>query len=75
MIDTRVGIVASTNLNRRSYIHDTENGFVFLDRAVAQALHAEAERYWAMSDVDDDPAPNGLPLALFDAVPWLKQFF
>ncbi|GKY89508.1 hypothetical protein STA1M1_33770 [Sinisalibacter aestuarii] len=75
VIDGRLGIVASSNLNRRSYIHDTENGLVFLDRRVARALRAEAERFWAMSDGRDDEHPYTLLLQMFDAVPWLEQFF
>lgn len=75
VIDGRLGVVASSNLNRRSYIHDTENGLMFLDPAVAGRLRAEAERYWAMSGTEDDKNTYTLPLALFAAIPWLEQFF
>jgi phosphatidylserine/phosphatidylglycerophosphate/cardiolipin synthase-like enzyme len=75
VIDDRLGIVASSNLNRRSYFHDTENGLVFLDRAVVRGLKAEAERYWAMSDAQDDPHAYALLLKLFEVMPWLEQYF
>lgn len=75
VIDGRLGVVASSNLNRRSYIHDTENGLMFLDPGVAGRLRAEAERYWAMSGTEDDKNAYTLPLALFAAIPWLEQFF
>lgn len=74
VIDDRLGIVASSNLNRRTYYHDTENGLVFLDRAVARGLKAEAERYWAMSGEQDDTAPYTLLLKLFEAFPWIEQY-
>ncbi|TYB82521.1 phospholipase D-like domain-containing protein [Maritimibacter fusiformis] len=75
VIDGRLGVVASTNLNRRSYIHDTENGLVFLDRKVARALHAEAELFWAMGGTEDDPDDRALAIGMFEAIPWLEQFF
>lgn len=75
VIDGRLGLVTSSNLNRRSFIHDTENGLVFLDSAVAARLRAEAERYWAIGADADDPNPYTLPLGLLHAVPWLEQFF
>lgn len=74
VIDGRLGLVASSNLNRRSFIHDTENGLVFLDSNVAARLRAEAERYWAIGAEADDPQPYTLPLGLLHAVPWLEQF-
>lgn len=74
VIDNRLGVVASTNLNRRSYYHDTENGLVFLDRAVAGALRAEATRLWAMGGIEDDTEEYRLINALFKALPWLEQY-
>lgn len=74
VIDDRLGIVASSNLNRRSYLHDTENGLVFLDRAVVRGLKAEAERYWARSDIGEDTQSFKLLLKLFEAMPWIEQY-
>jgi phosphatidylserine/phosphatidylglycerophosphate/cardiolipin synthase-like enzyme len=74
VIDDRLGVVASSNLNRRTFYHDSENGLVFLDRAVVRGLKAEAERYWAMSGVEDDPEPYTLLLKLFEALPWIEQY-
>lgn len=75
VIDSHLGVVSSSNLNRRSFIHDTENGLVFLDRAVASALRAEAERIWAKGATEDDPHDHGFFSALFEAFPWLEQYF
>lgn len=75
VVDGRLGVVASSNLNRRSYIHDTENGLVFLDRGVAARLRAEAERFWAIAIDGDDDNAYAAPLSLFAAFPWLEQFF
>lgn len=44
VIDERLGVVTSSNLNRRSFLHDTENGLIFLDRAVAGQLKAVVMR-------------------------------
>ncbi|MCC0079799.1 MAG: phosphatidylserine/phosphatidylglycerophosphate/cardiolipin synthase family protein [Rhodobacter sp.] len=49
-IDGRLAIVASTNLNRRSFAHDFENGLVFMDRDMAQGLNAIIQSYVARGD-------------------------
>jgi len=38
VIDGRLAIVGSTNLNQRSFVHDMENGVVVLDRRLAAQL-------------------------------------
>jgi hypothetical protein len=63
VVDDRLGIVTSTNLNRRSFVRDTENGLVFLDRDVARALRGEIER--AMRSSERDPK---LPVS-----PWIGE--
>lgn len=40
VIDGRLAIVGSTNLNQRSFVHDMENGVVVLDRRLAAQLDA-----------------------------------
>lgn len=45
LIDQRLSIVTSTNLNRRSFLHDTENGLAILDPEVYQRLRAEVQHY------------------------------
>lgn len=47
LIDGRLAVVTSTNLNRRSFLHDTENGVVFLDRAVTRRLRGVVDSYLA----------------------------
>ena len=75
VIDRRLAIVASTNLNRRSFLHDGENGLVFLDRAVAGQVHALVERYW----VNGKPMPDNrffLNLGrILEATPEVAQIF
>lgn len=50
VIDDRLTIIASTNLNQRSFIHDMENGLVIMDRMTAQGVLAIIERYSAAGD-------------------------
>ncbi len=38
VIDDRLVVVTSTNLNQRSFVHDLENGLVFLDRDLARRV-------------------------------------
>jgi cardiolipin synthase len=45
LIDGRLSVVTSSNMNRRSYIHDSENGLVFLDRGVTRRLVAFVDGY------------------------------
>lgn len=45
VIDGRVALVASTNLNQRSFYHDLENGLVFQDRAIARQIDRVIQRY------------------------------
>lgn len=45
VIDRRLVVVTSTNLNRRSFWHDTENGLTILDPVVAERFIALIDRY------------------------------
>lgn len=49
MIDGRLSIITSTNLNRRSFRHDTENGLVVLNPVFYRRLRAEVQGYIAQS--------------------------
>lgn len=58
VIDSRLAVVTSTNLNRRSFVHDLENGLVFLDRGIAAQVDATIQRW-----IDDGRAvPPGQPV-------------
>lgn len=61
MIDGRLSVVTSTNMNRRSFHHDTENGLVFLDRTVTRQLLGVVDRYLETANRRD---PGGEPDAL-----------
>jgi len=45
MIDGRLVTVSSVNLNHRSFIHDTENGIVVLDRGFYRRISAVFARF------------------------------
>ncbi|WP_417599688.1 phospholipase D-like domain-containing protein [Pararhodobacter oceanensis] len=47
VIDGRLTVVASTNLNLRSFHHDMENGLVIMDRGVAREITAVIRSYVA----------------------------
>ncbi|WP_188529072.1 phospholipase D-like domain-containing protein [Sinisalibacter lacisalsi] len=75
VVDRRAAIVASTNLNIRSFLHDTENGFVFLDRAVAERLHDMVEETAKKGKREQTPGWwEGLGDFLA-RTPELRQFF
>lgn len=47
VIDDRLVVVTSTNLNQRSFVHDLENGLVFLDRALAARVSGVIDGWMA----------------------------
>ncbi len=49
MIDEKLSVVSSTNLNHRSFLHDSENGMVFLDPAEYRRYKSIFETYRAGS--------------------------
>ena len=49
MIDEKLSVIASTNFNHRSFIHDSENGMVFLDPAEYRRYKQVFENYRAGS--------------------------
>ena len=50
LVDGRLSVVTSSNMNRRSFLHDTENGLVFLDRSVTAKLEALVDTYLATAN-------------------------
>lgn len=57
VIDGRLVVMGSTNLNRRSFGHDWENGIMALDPALARAMTALIEGYMADSRPIEPDAP------------------
>lgn len=45
VFDERLAVVTSTNLNQRSFLHDTENGFLILDPPLVRRIGAVIEDY------------------------------
>lgn len=50
VIDGRLSVIGSTNLNQRSFVHDMENGVVVMDRALAASLDATISRWMARGE-------------------------
>lgn len=73
VVDERLAIVTSTNLNRRSFVGDSENGLVFLDPAVAHGIRARIDQ--AMNRAE--PFPPDPPMLwlgrLLDGIPFLAD--
>ncbi len=75
VIDRKLSVVSSVNLNRRSFLHDTENGVVILDRALSERLAGLVGRYIRTSTpARSAPPASGLIRAL-SAQGWLQQYF
>jgi len=55
VIDNRLSVIASTNLNLRSFYHDMENGLVIMDPRVAAQVNAVIGDYIAQGQ----PVPSG----------------
>lgn len=65
IIDERLSMVSSINLNQRSFIHDLENGVLLLDAAEARRLQQVLESYRADSTpLTSDQAVNRLVRAI-----------
>jgi putative cardiolipin synthase len=45
VIDARLALVTSTNVNQRSFLHDTENGVMILDTTISARLLAVIDSY------------------------------
>ena len=67
VIDDRLVVIASTNLNMRSFVHDLENGLVLMDRGLARRI----------SRVIDGNASDGAPFEPGQVLPrlftWLRS--
>lgn len=67
IIDGRLSLVSSVNLNRRSFLHDTENGLAILDPAFATRLQGVIADYRA--------AAYRLRPDSFSVRPWVRLLF
>ena len=50
VVDRRVGLIGSANLDRRSFELNFENNILFEDRTFAEAVRARQDEYLAKSD-------------------------
>jgi len=67
LIDGRLGVVSSVNLNRRSFLQDTENGVAILDPAFAARLRGVVDGYVARA--------YRLEPDSFAVRPWVRRLF
>ncbi|MBW7920935.1 MAG: phosphatidylserine/phosphatidylglycerophosphate/cardiolipin synthase family protein [Rubellimicrobium sp.] len=67
LVDGRLGVVSSVNLNRRSFLHDTENGMAILDPGFTRRLQAVVDGYIAQS--------YRLRPDSFSVRPWVRRLF
>lgn len=75
VVDKRLAIVTSTNLNNRSFGGDGENGFVFLDRTVARDIQTLTDTMIARSEPFPLALANRWLGAAINAVPGLADQF
>ena len=75
VVDERLAIVTSTNLNNRSFGGDGENGFVFLDQTVARDIQTLTNAIIARSEPFPRALANGWLGEVINAVPGLADQF
>lgn len=75
VIDGRLAMSSSVNMNARSFGQDTENGLIFLDRAMAARLGALAETYRQRARRIDAPLPLTPLERTLAAIPVIRPLF
>lgn len=75
VIDSRLAIVASTNLNARSFFHDSENGVILLDRAVARRIREVTKGYMRAGVRLRPPLAISPTQRAVGDMRWLWQYF
>ena len=75
VIDDRLVVITSTNLNARSFVHDTENGIIALDAGLARAVDAQIASYIAAGErvLPGQPVPG--ILRWFERLPMIERAF
>lgn len=75
VIDQHLSVVSSTNLNRRSFLHDTENGIAFLDRDISVRLAQVVETYIRDGERITGEVPTSALMRAVSSVQSIWQFF
>lgn len=75
IIDGELSVIGSVNLNQRSFFHDTENGWIFLDRKVAARVRREFERFWRASNTEITTPPMPFVREIFERFPGIIHYF
>ena len=67
VVDRRIGLIGSANLDRRSFELNFENNILFADRGLAETVRKRQDRYLADSDqfTREDLARFGIPQRLW----------
>ena len=74
LIDGKLSIISSVNLNNRSFLHDTENGVMIYDTGFYRKMKALFELYRSQSDPVTDPK-QWTPYRLLLLSPTIRQTF
>ena len=72
MIDGRLVVVSSVNLNNRSFVHDTENGVAVLDRRFYARMKAIFDYYYSAAEPIGEAKASAFWKAVL-SIPILRQ--
>ena len=75
VIDRRLAVLTSTNLDHRAFWHDTENGLIFLDTPQVSALLDIVDDYRKTSRVLTPDEPEHPLGELIYSWSWLRSVF
>ncbi len=75
VFDRKLAVVTSTNVNERSFLHDTENGMLILDAATVARLEQVIEAYAVRGVPQGSVVKVPLILRLFLQIPGIRRIF
>ena len=75
VVDGRLSMIGGVNLNKRSFLHDTENGFVVLGRGFAGRLAALLAEYRSDAHRITEEQPTRRFIQKFIAIPLVDELF
>jgi len=75
VFDGELAVVGSTNMNQRSFLHDTENGMMILDPTLIARLQAVIEGYAARGVVAPSDVNVPVVLRALMSIPAIRRLF
>ena len=75
VFDGELAMVSSTNVNQRSFLHDTENGVMILDPALVARLEQVIEGYAARGVPQGTVVDVPLALRALMSIPAVRRIF